>query len=139
MLTHRRHWLCAAALATLSLNIAQAQNSWPERPIRVVVPYTPGGGTDTITRHLVDKLVADTKWTLIVDNKPGAGGNVGLDMVAKARADGYTIGMGQTAVRSHQRSGARGTGGRTAYGHGGAHGFPLQKLDRSGEGGQGKA
>jgi tripartite-type tricarboxylate transporter receptor subunit TctC len=97
MRTHRRHWLCAAALATLSLNIAQAQNTWPDRPIRVVVPYTPGGGTDTITRHLVDKLVADTKWTLIVDNKPGAGGNVGLDMVAKAKADGYTIGMGQTA------------------------------------------
>lgn len=97
MRIHRRHWLCAATLVALSINMAQAQNTWPERPIRVVVPYTPGGGTDAITRHLVDKLVADTKWTLIVDNKPGAGGNVGLDMVAKAKADGYTIGMGQTA------------------------------------------
>lgn len=74
-----------------------AQPAWPDRAIKVIVPYTPGGGTDTVTRHLLDKVTAETKWTLIVDNKPGGAGNVGLDIVAKSRPDGYTLGMGQTS------------------------------------------
>jgi tripartite-type tricarboxylate transporter receptor subunit TctC len=50
-----------------------------------------------VTRNLLDKLTSETKWMLIVDNKPGGGGNVGLDIVAKSKPDGYTLGMGQTA------------------------------------------
>lgn len=90
----------ATALTVFSMATllsAMAQTAWPDRAIKVVVPYTPGGGTDAVTRHLLDKVAVDTKWTLIVDNKPGGGGNVGLDMVAKSKPDGYTLGMGQTA------------------------------------------
>lgn len=85
------------AMALISVMGAIAQPAWPDRAIKVIVPYTPGGGTDTVTRHLLDKVTTETKWTLIVDNKPGGGGNVGLDTVAKSKPDGYTLGMGQTA------------------------------------------
>jgi tripartite-type tricarboxylate transporter receptor subunit TctC len=92
-------------IATFALLLCQtpvsAQENWPKKPIRIIVPYTPGGGTDAVTRQLAERLVSDAaatpRWAFVIDNKPGAGGNVGLDLVAKARADGYTLGMGQTA------------------------------------------
>lgn len=71
--------------------------NWPDKPIRIIVPYTPGGGTDTVTRQLAERISAEQKWSLIIDNKPGGGGNIGLEITAKAKADGYTLGMGQTA------------------------------------------
>jgi tripartite-type tricarboxylate transporter receptor subunit TctC len=71
--------------------------SWPAKPIRVIVPFPPAGGTDVLTRQLAEVISAATKWTLVIDNKPGAGGNIGLDALAKSAPDGYTIGMGQTA------------------------------------------
>lgn len=86
-----------SAVALMPALTAMAQPAWPDRAIKVIVPYTPGGGTDAVTRHLLDKVTAETKWTLIVDNKPGGAGNVGLDIVAKSKPDGYTLGMGQTA------------------------------------------
>ncbi len=76
---------------------ATAQPAWPEHAIRLIVPYTPGGGTDVVTRNLADKMARDTHWTFVVENKPGAGGNIGMDNVAKAKPDGYTLGMGQTS------------------------------------------
>lgn len=85
------------AITVLNVFTAHAQTAWPDRAIKVVVPYTPGGGTDAVTRNLLDKITSETKWMLIVDNKPGGGGNVGLDIVAKSKPDGYTLGMGQTA------------------------------------------
>ena len=91
------HTVMALGITALSAVALQAQPVWPERPVKVIVPYTPGGGTDTVTRHLLDKISADAKWTLLVDNKPGGAGNVGLDLVAKSKPDGYTLGMGQTA------------------------------------------
>jgi tripartite-type tricarboxylate transporter receptor subunit TctC len=94
---------CRAALKALPLMLglagsvaAQAQ-AWPAQPIRLVVPYTPAGATDVVARLVADRVTADTKWTFVVDNKPGAGGNIGMDAVAKAKADGYTIGLGQTS------------------------------------------
>jgi tripartite-type tricarboxylate transporter receptor subunit TctC len=89
--------MAVTAIMGLCVLNALAQTAWPDKAIKVIVPYTPGGGTDTVTRHLLDKIATDTKWTLIVDNKPGGGGNVGLDITAKSRPDGYTLGMGQTA------------------------------------------
>ena len=76
---------------------AGAQTAWPDKPIRFVVPYTPGGGTDTVTRHIANTITQDSQWTFLIDNKSGGGGNIGLDIVAKSKGDGYTIGMGQTA------------------------------------------
>lgn len=95
MTLNRRTCLLWAAAAPAAL---RAQTSpWPERPIRLVVPYTPGGGTDTVTRHIAERITQDTRWAFVVDNKPGGNGNIGMDLVAKARPDGYTLGMGQTS------------------------------------------
>lgn len=101
-MTQRRHFILLASLAALGGGMLQntaaiAEAAWPDRPIRFVVPYTPGGGTDTVTRHIAEKMALDTKWNFVIENKPGAGGNIGLDTVAKAKPDGYLIGMGQTA------------------------------------------
>ena len=74
---------------------AHAQN-WPSKPIRMIVPFPAGGGTDMITRELTNKL-AGSGYTFVVENKPGSGGNLGVDAVAKAPADGYTLVMGQTS------------------------------------------
>lgn len=84
-------------LTAMCLTSTWAQTAWPDKPIRIVVPFTPGGGTDAVTRLVAEKITFDTKWSFLVDNKPGAGGNIGLDMVAKSKPDGYTLGMGQTS------------------------------------------
>jgi tripartite-type tricarboxylate transporter receptor subunit TctC len=89
--------LAGAMLLAFGSVAAQAQASYPNQPIKVIVPFPPGGGTDVVTRLLVDKMRESTGWTFVVDNKAGAGGNIGLDAVAKSKPDGYTIGMGQTA------------------------------------------
>jgi tripartite-type tricarboxylate transporter receptor subunit TctC len=92
-------WLrlaCAALLAGAAWS-AQSQVAYPTQPVKVIVPFPPGGGTDVVTRLLADKIRAATGWTLVVDNKAGAGGNIGMDAVAKSKPDGYTVGMGQTA------------------------------------------
>lgn len=72
-------------------------DAWPDKPIRFIVPYTPGGGTDVVTRLIAQKIAEDTHWTLVVENRAGGNGNIGLDVVSKAKPDGYTIGMGQTS------------------------------------------
>ncbi len=84
------------ALALLLPGMAAAQ-SWPSKPIRLIVPFPPAGGTDVLTRQLAEKISAATKWTMVIDNKPGAGGNIGLEALAKSAPDGYTFAMGQTA------------------------------------------
>lgn len=86
----------ACALATLAI-AAHAQSAYPSKPIKVIVPFPPAGGTDIVTRMVLEKIRLSTGWNLIVENKLGAGGNIGLDAVAKANPDGYTLGMGQTA------------------------------------------
>ncbi|MBB4223057.1 tripartite-type tricarboxylate transporter receptor subunit TctC [Variovorax guangxiensis] len=88
---------CAAAAAWLNAAPALADTAWPDKPVRLIVPYTPGGATDIVARLVAQKLADDTKWTFIVDNRAGGNGNIGMDVVAKAKPDGYTIGLGQTA------------------------------------------
>ncbi|MFF7400074.1 Bug family tripartite tricarboxylate transporter substrate binding protein [Achromobacter sp. NPDC008082] len=86
--------LCAAALP-LRLHAASA---YPDgRPIRLIVPYTPGGGTDSVARAIAAKITGAAGWSVVVENRPGAGGNIGLDTVAKTKPDGYMLGLGQTA------------------------------------------
>jgi tripartite-type tricarboxylate transporter receptor subunit TctC len=92
----RRRLLCAAALA-LAAGGALAQTAWPQRPVKLIVPFPPGGGTDIISRLVAEKLTSTTGWTIVVDNRGGAAGNIGLDAVAKSAPDGYTIGMAQTS------------------------------------------
>jgi len=90
----RRSLFVLAAGAVLAGSL-QAQ-AWPSKPVRLVVPFPAGGGTDLITREMANKL-ANSGYTFVVDNKPGSGGNLGVDAAAKAPADGYTLVMGQTS------------------------------------------
>jgi tripartite-type tricarboxylate transporter receptor subunit TctC len=87
-------WIACLLVAISATCFAQ---NYPDKPIKLIIPYTPGGGTDTVGRMLAEKIATDLKWTILVDNKPGAGGNIGMDLVAKAKPDGYTLGMGQTS------------------------------------------
>jgi tripartite-type tricarboxylate transporter receptor subunit TctC len=68
-----------------------AEDAWPAKTIRIIVPYTPGGSSDIIARSISEQLAAALKQTVIVENKPGANGNTGTDLVAKSQPDGYTI------------------------------------------------
>jgi tripartite-type tricarboxylate transporter receptor subunit TctC len=89
----RRGWIhgaLASVLAWLPLHAA-AQDKYPERPIRIIVPFPPGGANDTVTRIVADKLSVRLKQPVIVENKPGASGNIGAEFVAHARPDGYTL------------------------------------------------
>lgn len=85
-----------ALAATFSLAGAVQAQAWPSKPVRVVVPFPPGGGTDLIAREVTNK-VAKAGYTFIVENRPGSGGNLGVDAAAKAPADGYTFVLGQTS------------------------------------------
>ena len=91
-----RRALMGLALTAFAASLAHAQ-AWPAKPIRLVVPFPAGGGTDIIGRELTQKITEGSKWTFIVDNKPGSGGNIGIDNVAKSPADGYNLVLGQTS------------------------------------------
>ena len=86
--------LCSVIIAVGS---AQAQTSYPNKPINLIVPYGAGGSADARSRQLAQKMSVILKQPIIVDNKPGAGGNIGTEFVARAVPDGYTIGMGNFA------------------------------------------
>ena len=90
----------ALALALGATAHAQAPApaaAFPTKPIRLIVPFPPGGGTDMIARAVAQKMADQNKWNVIVDNRPGAGGNLGVDAASKADPDGYTLVMGQTS------------------------------------------
>jgi len=78
------------ALAALALP-AFAQTDWPTKPIRIVVPFAPGGGSDFIARWIAKHLQDELKQPVVVDNKPGAGGNLGVEQGIKSAPDGYTL------------------------------------------------
>jgi len=81
-------------------SLALAQAGYPDKPVRLIVPFPPGGGTDLLGRVVGDKLSSTLGWKVVIENKPGAGGTVGLDAAAKARPDGYTLAVGQTSNMS---------------------------------------
>jgi tripartite-type tricarboxylate transporter receptor subunit TctC len=93
----RRTLLALAASALACSSPSALAQAWPAKPIRLVVPFPPGGGTDIIARETSQRVAAATGWTFVIDNKPGAGGNLGVDAAAKAPADGYTLVIGQTS------------------------------------------
>ncbi|MBT2298998.1 tripartite tricarboxylate transporter substrate binding protein [Variovorax paradoxus] len=91
---NRRAWLCAAAAAlALGAGSAAHAQTYPNKPIKMVVPFAAGGGTDVLARVIGEKLAVGLGQPVVIDNKPGAAGIIGTDAVAKAAPDGYTIVM----------------------------------------------
>jgi tripartite-type tricarboxylate transporter receptor subunit TctC len=95
----RRILLIALALALASSSAAQGQ-SWPNRPIRMIAPFPAGGLVDVLARAIGEELTKTLGQPIIVENKPGAGGNLGADIVAKAAPDGYTLLMTSPGIQS---------------------------------------
>ncbi len=94
----RQFLVCATGLALASALMHQAwAQAWPEKAIRLIVPFPPGGGTDVMSRLIAEKLGPALNTAVVVDNRPGAGGNIGIDAAAKSAPDGYTLAMGQTS------------------------------------------
>jgi tripartite-type tricarboxylate transporter receptor subunit TctC len=98
----RRLLLAAGATAVLALlgGPAAAQNAWPTKSVRIVVPFAPGGTTDLLARAISIELSKAFGQQFIVDNRAGAGGNIGADIVAKSAPDGYTLLMGTVGTQS---------------------------------------
>lgn len=84
----------ASAAAALWLGLAAAQQNYPTKPIRFIVTFPPGGSSDLIARALAPVLSERLRQQVIVENRPGAGGNIGMDAVARSAPDGYTMGLG---------------------------------------------
>lgn len=87
----RRSWLAGLAASAFGPHVAWAQGAWPTKPLRVVVPFTPGGTTDFVTRLVGNELAKSLGQSVLVENKPGAGTVIGVDYVAKSPSDGYTL------------------------------------------------
>jgi len=92
--------LLGLALFAVPAIAMSADDDYPVRPVKIVVPFAPGGSTDVVARILADKLGTEFKQSFVVDNRSGASGNIGADAVAKAAPDGYTLLMGTTGVLS---------------------------------------
>src|SRR5246127_1884162 len=94
--------LAAAPLVAPFVNsgVARAADDWPNKPVRYINVFPPGGPTDTLSRIVCNELAEMTGQQFIVDNKAGSGGNIGTDAIAKSAPDGYTIGLYTIASQS---------------------------------------
>lgn len=90
----RRRILATLALALPGTRLVYAQEPWPARPIKLVVPYPPGGNSDSLGRIVAERLAAQLNATIVVDNKPGGTTQLGTELVARAAPDGYTLLLG---------------------------------------------
>ena len=96
---YRSLFICAAATSLLTLSTAAAAQDaaadFPNKPVRLIVPFPPGGGTDILSRVIANKLTEVARWTVVPDNRAGAGGTIGITEAAKAAPTGYDMVMGQ--------------------------------------------
>jgi tripartite-type tricarboxylate transporter receptor subunit TctC len=92
--------LVGVSLAALGNSVALAQGTYPDRPIKLVVPFPPGGGSDYMARLIQARLGERLKQAVVIDNRGGAGGTLGTDVAAKAPADGYTLVLGSVATHA---------------------------------------
>src|SRR5438094_9291583 len=90
----------SALLFCMLAATAAAQENYPSRPVKILVPYGPGGATDIIARIVAQHLTEHTKQSFIVENRPGANGNLALEAAAKAAPDGYTLLVGNVAHKA---------------------------------------
>lgn len=97
-ITKSNRRLALAVIASIALwgaaQVGRAQSAWPAKPVRIVVPFAPGGTTDILARAVAPELSRAFGQSFYVENRPGAGGNLGADLVAKSQPDGYTLLMG---------------------------------------------
>src|SRR3954462_12302058 len=91
-----RWWMLVALVPAMHAGAAQ----WPERPVRVVVPFAPGGATDVVARLVGPRLSDEFGQQFVIDNRAGAGGTIGTEIVARANPDGYTISVGASSYAS---------------------------------------
>ncbi|MBB5217277.1 Bug family tripartite tricarboxylate transporter substrate binding protein [Parapusillimonas granuli] len=97
------HFRKFAAISMMALGVlastpaARAAEAYPTQVLKLLVPFPPGGGTDTMARFVANALTEKFNWNVIVDNRPGAGGTVGLGMLARSPANGYNMALGQTS------------------------------------------
>jgi tripartite-type tricarboxylate transporter receptor subunit TctC len=94
LLMNRRHLLLAGGATALGAPLAHAQVAWPAKPVTIVVPFPPGGGTDAFARPLFAAMTKNTGRQFVIDNKGGAGGTLGAGVAARAAADGHNFFMG---------------------------------------------
>ena len=87
----------ALCISLAAMTDARAQPSYPNKPIRLIVPFPAGGGTDILARFVGNKLTETVGWQIVFDNRSGAGGNIGMQAAAQAAPDGYTMVIGQTS------------------------------------------
>ena len=100
----RRGLMAFAATLVLAAPTLQAQSAWPSKPVRIVVPFAPGGTTDILARAMAPELSRAFGQSFIVENRAGAGGNVGAEAVARSSADGYTLLMGTVGTHGINKS-----------------------------------
>src|SRR3954467_14937587 len=99
--TMRRLWLTFGAMLAVCAGAAHAQaQNYPNKTVRIVVPYGPGGGVSLLAQQVGTKMQELMKQPVVIDHRPGAGGNLGADLVAKSPPDGYTLLMHSSAMAS---------------------------------------
>ena len=90
--------LLVAGVTLAAANHAPAQTAYPSQPVRWIVPYSAGGGTDNLARSLAEAMQPSLGQPLIIDNRPGASTNIGVSVLMQAKPDGYTIKIGRAHV-----------------------------------------